>query len=115
MAAISIILWIIKKSLESRVATYVCKVCILYKKKVRGEEKSLGTKNMLDHLGMLAGSCKCLFIQPGHIWVYYLGYWVIRVSGTDPVSTLEDTQYNFYTQQSRKFYRLRDYIFMQKQ
>ena len=28
----------------------VCKVCILYKKKVSGEEKSLGTKNMLDHL-----------------------------------------------------------------
>ena len=28
----------------------VCKVCILYKKKVSGEEKSLGTKNTLDHL-----------------------------------------------------------------
>ena len=28
----------------------VCKVSILYKKKVSGEERSLGTKNMLDHL-----------------------------------------------------------------
>ena len=28
----------------------VCKVCIRYKKKVSGEERSLGTKNMLDHL-----------------------------------------------------------------
>ena len=28
----------------------VCKVCILYKKKVRGEERPLGTKNTLDHL-----------------------------------------------------------------
>ena len=28
----------------------VCKVCILYKTKVSGEERSLGTKNMLDHM-----------------------------------------------------------------
>jgi len=28
----------------------VCKACIVYKKVVRGEERSLGTKNMLDHL-----------------------------------------------------------------
>ena len=28
----------------------LCKVCILYKKKMRGEEISLGTKNLLDHL-----------------------------------------------------------------
>ena len=28
----------------------VCKVSILYKKKMSGEERSLGTKNMLDHL-----------------------------------------------------------------
>ena len=38
-----------KKCLESHVVV-VCKVCILYKKKVSGEEKSLATKNMLDHL-----------------------------------------------------------------
>ena len=28
----------------------VCKSCLLYKKLVNGEEKSMGTKNMLDHL-----------------------------------------------------------------
>ena len=28
----------------------ICKSCLLYKKKIKGEEKSMGTKNMLDHL-----------------------------------------------------------------
>ena len=28
----------------------VCKLCLLYKKLVSGEEKSMSTKNMLDHL-----------------------------------------------------------------
>ena len=28
----------------------ICKVCILYKKIVNGQEKSLGTKNLLNHL-----------------------------------------------------------------
>ena len=28
----------------------VCKSCLLYKKSINGEQKSLGTKNMLDHL-----------------------------------------------------------------
>ena len=39
----------------------VCKVCILYKTKVSGEERSLGTKNMLyrSYEAMLACSCKC--------------------------------------------------------
>ena len=41
------ILPIMKKCLESHVVV-VCKVCILYKMKLSGEEKSLGTKNMYE-------------------------------------------------------------------
>ena len=63
---------------------------LLYKKKVRGEERSLGMKNMLDHLK------QCL-PAPASAHASLLnrvtsgsnpGQWVIQVSGTDPVSTL---------------------------
>ena len=39
---------VMMKCLELHVA--VCKTCILYKKKVSGEERSLGIKNMFDYL-----------------------------------------------------------------
>ena len=35
----------------------ICKVCILYKRKVSGEERSLGTKNMLDHMKRCLPAC----------------------------------------------------------
>ena len=46
----SVILLLVKRCLESPVVLFVKCVVTLYKTRVNGEKKFLGTKNLLDHL-----------------------------------------------------------------
>ena len=92
-------LWIMKKCLESCVA--VCIKCAYFIQRKWEEKKDLRVQKYVRSFeAMLAGSykCLCLFIQPGHIRIKSRsdpdcnpGWWVIRVSSTDLVSTLMGT------------------------